>query len=171
MKNSFANWQILGFIFTGISGVILHFLYDLTEQNIFFAPFSAINESIWEHMKILFFPMFVFSFIEYRFIGKKHEKFPCYKLAGILIGLLLIPTIYYTYTGVTGLEAGWFNILIFYISSAIAYYAETQFFKKNSFPCKRPIVAFIILCLIAVLFIIFTFIQPDIPLFQDPQQI
>lgn len=43
MKNLLKRWQIAGFIFTGIAGVLLHFLYDLTGQSILVAPFSAVN--------------------------------------------------------------------------------------------------------------------------------
>ena len=62
----------------------MNFFYELTGQSILAAPFSAVNESTWEHMKILLFPMFVFSFIEYRYIGKNHRDFWCVKLAGTL---------------------------------------------------------------------------------------
>lgn len=75
MKKSLKFWQIGGFVFTAIAGVLLHFLYDWTNQSIIVASFSAVNESIWEHMKLLFFPMFVFALIEYKFIGKNYENF------------------------------------------------------------------------------------------------
>ena len=167
MKKSLKLWQIGGFVFTGIAGVLLHFLYDWTDNSIIVAPFSAVNESIWEHMKLLFFPMFVFALVEYKFIEKYYENFLCAKLAGTITGLLLIPIIYYTYTGVLGINADWFNIVIFFIAAGVAYYLENLLMRNKLSFCKSSCVAFVILCFIAVLFVVMTFIQPKIPLFQD----
>ncbi len=119
-------------------------------------------------MKLLFFPLFAFSLIEYKYVGKERENFWCVKAAGTIIGLLLIPILYYTYTGVFGVNADWFNIVIFFIAAGAAYYIENLFFKNGAGCCKSPQIAFAGLCLIAVLFIVLTFVQPEIPLFQDP---
>ena len=105
MDKSISSLQYKGFIFTSIAGTLLHFAYDWSNQSIFLAPFSAINESIWEHMKLLFFPMFVFALIEYFLIGNEYKNFWCSKLIGLLLGLLIIPTLYYTYTGALGVKA------------------------------------------------------------------
>lgn len=168
MKKSLKLWQIAGFIFTGISGVLLHFLYDWSNQSLAFAPFSAVNESIWEHMKLLFFPMFVFAFIENRLIGKKFKNFWSSKLAGILVGLIAIPLIYYTYTGIFGVNADWFNIVIYYIAAGISYCIETVLLNNKTVFCKSELIAFSALCLLAILFVVLTFVQPEIPLFKDP---
>lgn len=167
MKRSLKLWQIVGFIFTCVTGVLLHFLYDWTNQSIIIAPFSAVNESIWEHMKLLFFPMFVFALIEYKFVGKQYKTFWSTKFAGTIIALILIPILYYTYTGILGVNADWFNIVIFFISAGAAYYFENLLFK-NRIKFSKSSVAFLSLCLILILFIVMTFIQPKIPLFQDP---
>lgn len=167
LKKRLRFWQIGGFVFTCAAGVLLHFLYDWTNQSIIVAPFSAVNESIWEHMKLLFFPMFVYALIEYKFIGKDYENFWCAKLAGTITGLSLVPIIYYTYTGVFGVNVDWFNIVIFFIAAGAAYYLETLILRSETDFCKSPLAAFTALCLIAVLFIVMTFAQPQIPLFRD----
>ena len=167
MKKTLKFQQIGGFIFTCVSGVLLHFLYDWTDKSIIVAPFSAVNESIWEHMKLLFFPMFIFALAEYKFTGNDYKNFWCAKLTGTVTGLILIPVIYYTYTGILGVNADWFNIVIFFIASAVTYYLEYLILKNKNFLCKSESVAFAILCFIAILFVIATFIQPKLPLFQD----
>lgn len=167
MKRSLKLWLICGFVFTGITGTLLHFLYDWTNQSIIVAPFSAVNESIWEHMKLLFFPMFIFALVQYKFTGKNYEFFWCAKLVGTIVGLFLIPIIYYTYTGVFGVNADWFNIVIFFIAAGTAYYLENLLLKNKLNFCSSPLIAFVILCIIAVLFVVMTFVQPQIPLFQD----
>ena len=167
MKRSLPFWQFAGFVFTGVFGTLLHFLYEWTDST-FSALFSAVNESTWEHMKLLFFPMFIFAIFQSRYFAKDYENFWCAKLIGILTGLAVIPIIYYTYTGALGVSADWFNILIFFIAAAIGYITETRFMKSDKNFCNSPTAAIIILCMIAVLFFVFTFAPPKIPLFQDP---
>lgn len=168
MKKSLTFWQIGGFLFTSAAGSLLHFLYEWTNQSILVAPFSAVNESTWEHMKLLFFPMFVFSLLENRFVSERYNNFRCAKLFGTAVGLFLIPVLYYTYTGALGVTADWFNIAIFFISAAAAYFVETVILKRVVSLSKSSFLCFVVLCLIALAFIIFTFVQPKIPLFQDP---
>ena len=132
MKPSIPRWQLAGFVFTGVLGTLLHFLFDLTGGNLAAALFSAVNESIWEHIKLLFYPMVVFGLIEFFFLGKETPGFWCVKLKGILLGLGLIPVLYYTYTGILGLSADWFNITIFFIAAAVAYWWETKLFQKET---------------------------------------
>lgn len=167
MKRDISLWQFVGFVFTGLFGTLLHFLYDWTNQSVLIAPFSGINESTWEHMKLLYFPLLIFALIQSRFF-KEQENFWCVKLIGILIGLFSIPIIFYTYNGMFGKSPDWLNITIFFISAALAFIIETRLFKKNRLQCRYPSVAFAAICLIGILFVVFTFITPQIPLFKDP---
>lgn len=167
MHKTLELWQFYGFAFTGIFGTILHFLYDWTKESVIVAPFSAVNESTWEHMKILFFPMFIFSFIECFVFCNTYDNFWCVNAIGILAGLILIPSIFYTYIGIFGKSSAVFNILIFFISAAAAYFLETILLKRAV--CGSPkIVCLVFLCVLAVMFAVFTFYPPKIPLFQDP---
>ncbi len=168
MGKTLKRFGIIGLIFTGVMGVMLHFLYDITDESILAAPFSAVNESTWEHMKILFFPLFLFAFIEYRLIGKSYEGFWCIKLVSTVTGLLTIPLLYYTYTGALGASADWFNIAIFFIAAAITFSLETAMLKRKVSCPVPPVLSIGILAFIAVLFVVFTFIPPEIPLFTDP---
>ena len=168
MKKALSLWQFAGFVFTVLLGSLLHFVYDWSGQSIFVAPFSAVNESTWEHMKLLFFPMFIFALIQRRFLQKDYENFWCVKLAGILVGLILIPVLFYTYRGVFGTSPDIVNIAIFFAAAAFAYWVETLLFKQARGLCVSPAAAFFAIILIAVAFVAFTFSPPEIPLFQDP---
>lgn len=168
MKHSISLWQVAGFIFTSVLGTFLHFLFDLTGGNVVAALFSAVNESIWEHMKLLYYPMVLFAVIEYRSWGREEPRFWCIKLAGTALGLLLIPTIYYLYTGILGINADWFNVTIFFIAAAAAFRMETKLFERNGACMLRSGTALAILLGIAVVFTFLTFYPPRIPFFRDP---
>lgn len=166
MRKTLLFFQIAGFVFTGILGTLLHFLYDWTNSPIT-ALFSAVNESIWEHMKLLFVPTLTFAFIQRKFFAGSFKNFWWAKLMGIVAGLLSIPILYYTYTGALGVSADWFNITIFFLAAAVCYITEAMFIKKEKSFCHSG-VAVAVLCLIVVTFVVFTFYPPFIPLFKDP---
>ncbi|MBQ4121426.1 MAG: hypothetical protein IJD35_05365 [Clostridia bacterium] len=167
MKRQVGLWQLMGFAVTALSGTLLHFLYGWSGEQVWIAPFSGINESTWEHMKILFWPMFLYAIVQ-SFFFKDRNDFWCIKRKGILAGLVSIPVLFYTYNGVIGKSPDWINIAIFFISAALAYIYETKLFLADEIACKRPKFAFAILSFIAVLFIFFTFKTPEIGIFKDP---
>lgn len=168
MKRSITLWQLLGFAFTSLAGTLLHFLYDFTKKSILAAPFSAVNESTWEHMKLLYFPMLVFAIIQFFFLGNDNPDYWCIKLRGTLLGLLLIPVLFYTYNGILGKSPDFINIAIFFIAAACAYFYETRQFKKDDGNCPSSLAAFLCLCFVGALFVILTFRPIQIPLLQDP---
>lgn len=167
MKRSTGLWQLMGFSVTVLGGTLLHFLYDWLGGVVWIAPFSGVNESTWEHMKLLFWPMFIFA-IAQRFYFRDRDDFWCIKLKGILLGLLLIPVIFYTYNGTIGKSPDWINIAIFFISAAGVYIYETRQFNNKSTICKKEKFALACLILIGILFVVFTFITPEIGVFRDP---
>ena len=168
MKRSVPLWQMIGFVFTGILGTFLHFLFDLTGGNVIAALFSAVNESIWEHMKLLFYPMLLFALIEYFVWGKEVQGFWNGKLQGILLGLVFIPVLYYTYTGILGRSADWFNIAIFFIAAGVAYWRETKLFQAGRKTRLPSWVAIAALLGIGTIFTLLTFRPPKLPFFADP---
>ena len=167
MKQRSILWQTAGFALITFGGTILHFLYDWTGGSILVAPFSGVNESTWEHMKLLFWPLFLFALVQ-RLFFRNQENYWCIKLAEILLGLVLIPVLFYTYNGVFGKSPDWINIVIFYISALLVFFFEWWAFRHDRLQCKHPRLAFATICLIGVLFVVFTFATPQIPLFQDP---
>ena len=168
MKNSVGSLQLRGFVFSGALGTLLHFFFDWSGENVFAGLVSAVNESIWEHMKLLFYPMVLFAWWEHRRIGVEYPRFWCVKAVGITLGLVLIPTLYYTYTGALGVSADWFNITIFFVAAGVVYRAETALLEGVWCGGCNEKAAVAWLLMIAAAFTVLTFVQPRIPLFQDP---
>ena len=167
MKRSVGLWQLMGFAVTALSGTVLHFLYDWLGESLLVAPFSGVNESTWEHMKLLFWPMFLFAVVQ-SFFFRDRSDFWCVKLRGILLGLSMIPILFYTYNGAIGKSPDWINITIFFVSAAISYLYETRAYSANLLPCTRSAAALGALCGVGLLFVIFTFATPELGIFRDP---
>ena len=109
-------------------------------------------------MKLLFWPMFIFAVVQ-SFFFSDYKELWCVKLRGILLGLALIPGIYYIYNGVIGKSPDWLNIAIFFISAAAAYVYELRLFNSGRLDCKSPKVNLAVLCVVAA---------PELELFRDP---
>ena len=167
MKRSIGLGQLWGFALTALGGTILHFLYDWLGEAVWIAPFSGVNESTWEHMKLLFWPMLVFALVQ-SMLFRERKDFWCVKLRGILWGLTMIPVLFYTYNGAIGKSPDWLNISIFFVSAAVAYIYEIRLFNQKRLLCKQPKFAKATLCAIGLAFIVFTFQTPEIGIFRDP---
>lgn len=161
------KYTITGAIIVSVLGTLFHFAYDFTGQNFLVGLFTPVNESTFEHMKLVFFPMLFF----WLFTRKKFLKIsPCSESAYLfstLLGTLLIPVLFYTYTGILGYNISALDISTFYISVIIAFYT----FYKNTNSCKfekhKSLLVFLNL-LLAALFIIFTVNPPELGIFVSP---
>ena len=167
MKRSIGLWQLFGFAVTSLGGTVLHFLYEWLGGSIWVAPLSGVNESTWEHMKLLFWPMLAFAAVQ-SFFFRDRADFWWIKLRGILLGLSLIPVIFYTYNGAIGSSPDWLNIAIFFISAAIAYIYEASLLRTETACVRSQKWAIALLSAIALCFILFTFRAPEFGIFRDP---
>ena len=166
MNRSLYLWQIAGFLFVSIIGTLLHFTYDLSAQNFAVALFSAVNESVCEHMKLFFFPVVFFALIEYFFWGKQNKHFWSIKLRGVVLGIVLNIVLYYLISGAFGISSLLVDVVLFYVIIAVVFLYETYMLKKPRDVKISERTALILLCVIALCFVIFTFLTPQVPLFE-----
>lgn len=159
------KFQILSTIFVCVVGTLLHFTYELFGENIFVASFSAVNESVWEHLKLLFFPMLLTTIIGYFYIGKNIPNFLCSKTLGIITSMLFIIIFFYTYTGILGESIVFVDISSFFVAVVLGEYLTYKLMTSN-FKCNN-VIAIIILTIILICFIVFTYFTPKIGLFKD----
>lgn len=164
------SYIIKGIIFVSILGTLFHFVYKWSGENFFIGLFTPINESIWEHTKLIFFPMLIYSLLPNKNIK---EKYPCIDSAmifGSIFGVLSIIVLYFTYSGIIGFNAPVADILIFYLSVIFSFfitYNLTLSCKAEKYFKIFQILQIIMICL----FIAFTLYPPDIPLFLNPQPV
>lgn len=158
--------EFIGFLFVVVVGTLLHFAYEASGGNRLVALLSPVNESVWEHLKLLFVPMLVYSVIEYIFIGSKYDNFIPAKAVGIIAGMITIVVLFYSYTGLVGRNYLWADILTFIIGVAVASFLSYRLIESGLQFSYLPSA---MLILIALCFILFTFRPPHIALFQDPK--
>lgn len=166
---NYKKYCIIGTLFTIIAGTFLHFAYDLSGNSDFVAIFSAVNESTWEHLKLLFFPVMLFAVAEYFIYGKNFSNFWSSKLISLLLGMLSIVVVFYTYTGVFNGSNSILNIALFITSTIFTYWLNCKFLENGSFDSaflnKISVIAAVILF---VMFWVYTFNTPMLNIFKDP---
>lgn len=149
----------------------MHFIYKLSGENSIAALFVPVNESPWEHLKMLFFPFALFCV--YTQIKFKQDKFNIF-FAGyvsILAGMWSTLSYFYTLNGALGGNNEWVNFSSFFIGLAVAF-ALNYFLIRYSVGKGMPnAVCAAIMIITAGIFFLFTFKPPLIPLFQDPQNL
>ena len=165
-KKKIRNYQIFSIIFTFIFGSLLHFTYALSGNNPVVAIFLSINESVWEHLKLLFSPMLLTITIGCFYIGKEVPNFLCSKTIGILVSMAFMVIFFYTYTGILGRNIPAIDITSFFIATILGEFVSYVLIV-NKFKCNN-VIAITTLIIIFICFIIFTYFTPNIEIFKDP---
>ncbi len=157
--------NITAFIVIGILGTLGHFVYEWTGKQYAIGLFFPVNESTWEHLKLLFYPALIYFTIEYFALDNMPKNYiPC-SVLGIFAGMLSIVIMFYTYTGVVGKNIDFLNILIYYLGVIVTLITQRTCLKK----CSTSGYIFLIPIIIMVLlFAVFSFNAPDIGIFKDP---
>lgn len=169
LKEKFFWWSVGGFFIVSVLGTINHFIYELSGENKFVALFMPVNESVWEHLKLLFFPFLFLFILEFVVYGKNMCNFIFSRTLGILSGILLIPVLFYIYSGIIGKSITVIDIILFFVSVFVSYFVGWLAINKN-YKCTfgKNLTALIILVIITVLFFVFTFAPLPLPIFQNP---
>ena len=166
------NWQIVAVLFTLILGTLLHFTYEWSGNNQIVGTFSAINESTWEHLKLLFFPMLIFAIFEGINIYKETNNYIEAKTIGIIFGMLFITVFFFTYTGIIGTNFAVLDIGSFFVGVILSEVIAYKIMQMKSFSTnKTKRISIILIIIITLCFIIFTFNPPNINYFRDPVQL
>ena len=169
MRKRLFRWELGGFLWTAAAGTLLHFIYGWSGGSAFAAVFAAVNESVWEHMKLLVMPAFLFTALQVWVLGETHPGIPVARAITVPLGALLIPVLYYTYTGALGIQAAWVNIAIFYLAAAFMFLLDHRLLRTG-LPASgwAQFLSVLLLWGLVFAFVWCTFRAPELPLWQDP---
>ena len=169
MRKRLFFWELAGFLFTSAVGSLLHFVYEWSGGSLAAAVVSAVNESTWEHMKLLFVPMFLFSVVQVCVLGKTYPNFLAVRAVSIVTGLTLIPVLYYTYTGAWGQMRDWANIAVFFLAALGAFLLDCSLLRRNRLSSPwQQVLGLVMLWALAFCFVWCTFRPIHIALWWDP---
>ncbi len=169
MRKRLKRWELAGFLFTAAVGPLGHFAYKWSGESTIVAAFAAVNESTWEHMKLLFVPLFLFSLLEFCFLAESYCNFFAAKGTALLAAEIAIPVLFYTINGAFGETPDFVNIAIYYAAALIFFLLS--FFLLTRGYLHRGVwqaAGFVLFWLCAFVFVYFTYRPLPLPLFTDP---
>lgn len=153
----------LVFLLTSLGGTALHFLYDILPTPLT-ALFSPINESVWEHLKLLFWPMLIGAAFLSR--GKPNqERFWSSFFIALLAAPVFLLLCFYGLKAL-GYESTALDITLYYISMFFGYCFARWLYRKKK-PEKIGGYALMLLILYAASLILFTFAAPNLSIFRE----
>lgn len=162
------KYLLIGIPIIFLLSSLSHFIYDITGDNFIVGLFSPINESIFEHTKMVIIPI-IFYFTIYYLLNKNQISPNAWftaTLISVVLCVMLIPLLYYFYTSAFGIKSLLVDIFILFLSILIAQLIAIYFY--NNFNGIDYRLAIIFISLVIILFISFTLFAPRLPIFKEP---
>lgn len=156
-----------GVMISFILSIILHFIYNIM-PNTFISIIAPVNESIWEHMKLIVSSSLIFSVIEYIIYKRNNIPFNNFSLSysiSTLLGVIIYLFIYIPLNDILGHKiyiAIILLFLIFILIQIISYYIMNK--KKIKYSL---ILSILLIVITYFIFYYLTYYPPKINLFYD----
>jgi hypothetical protein len=167
MKRSVLKWELVGIGVIFIVGALFHFLFEWSGGWEPVGVIAAVNESVWEHFKIAFWPALFYAIFEYPFLRRSTSNFMVAKAIGIYVMPVAIAVIFYSYTAIVGEEILIVDILIFFVAVALGQLASYKILTVRLWPRWTGRLGLVMVIALAVAFGVFTFYPPHLPIFRD----
>ena len=146
----------------------LHFLWSIAGGFLPVALFAAVNESVWEHVKILSWGFAAWSLIEYRILLPDTRRYLVARVAGVVTVILLTICFFYIYSGILGFSVVWVDIVSAALWLLVGELVTMRLLNSPSDIGRLFPVAAALAALLAVMLLCFTASPPKLGLFRDP---
>ena len=170
-KTKLALWEIGCVIWVCVAGSMLHFAFELTDYWTPMVLVAAANESAWEHTKILFWPGFVFAFVQYTYTRHLHRNYWQGKAAALAGTALAILALYYGYMAALDIWGGSANlqamITITVLGVGIGQFVSYRILTAEPFSPGTGRYAAVTITTLVAMFSLLTFFPPRVFLFEN----
>lgn len=160
MKQTSKSWWLPFFLILSL-GFLLHFLYTWLPIPLT-SLISPVRESLWEHVKIIFWPLLLAGFWAVR--ADRTDSLAPWLAASLTVNGLML-AVSYLWNVVLGLDGGVFNIALYVVTMLLAFLL-VPFFWRRLGPGGAILARLLALILVALI-LLFTFSPPAGVLFAD----
>lgn len=161
-----------GILFIILLGSLLHFAFDFFGGWRPLGVISAVNESVWEHLKLTFWPVVFWTIIELLLIRRPTKytgpNFVFAKAVGAYIMPLIIVAIFYSYIAFTEESVLAVDLSSFVIAVVVGQIVSYKTWCSLRLSKIFHWLGLAMLIIGALLFAVFTFYTPEAGIFQDP---
>ena len=158
------KWRTVFFL-SILAGSALHFLYDLW-PNPLTAVFAPVNESVWEHLKLLYWPFLAAAFVLTKGEADGRGRW-CGLLAGLLGAPLLLLGAYYMLSCGFALRGLALDLVLYILAMAGGFWLAWHL-QKAEFPAWLCGVLVIAAGVYGAALALFSFAPPELPIFTPP---
>ena len=167
MLSDWMRRALWGTVFVTIAGSALHFAFDWAGRPLWLAWLAAVNESVWEHLKLAFWPSLALAAWLFLLAGRRKAGYWAIEGLCLPVAPILIVAIFYSYTALLGGNRLWLDIATFFVAVAAQQFLSArlhQGLRPGKF-AKR--IGLALLALTTAAFLLLTYVPPDLPLFID----
>ena len=161
------KWELIGIAVISLLGAFFHFLFELTGEWPPVGFFTAVNESVFEHLKLTFWPTVIYSALTYRVLKKQTENYFIAKAAAVFAMPLTILILFYAYTELSGWDSLAIDIVIFIIAIAVGQIVSYKIMILKRLPRSLNYVSSGLIVALALVYGLLTFYPPHISMFLD----
>ena len=169
-------WYLFGWILISLTGSMFHFTYQWSGCNWAVGLLVAVNESVFEHVKILVLPILLFWFIDciISIVCHRHRVVHCiaeYVIAAnmaVYSGVFFLIVVYLVVSVGIGYDSLWFDILLFVLSAFVSQITGAFFLWliQTHNLCRLCAPMSVVTLILAVVgHMLFTDYPPNIPVF------
>ena len=129
--------------------------------------FAAVNESVFEHLKLTFWPTVIYAAATYRVLKNQTDNYFAAKAAAVYVMPLVILALFYAYTELTGWESLALDIVIFVIAIAAGQLVSYKIMTLERLPRLMNYFSPVLIVGLALVYGLLTFYPPHISMFLD----
>ncbi|MBP3414397.1 MAG: hypothetical protein J6L81_04260 [Clostridia bacterium] len=148
--------------------VLLHFVWDWSGEFLPVAIFGAVNESVWEHLKIMLWPFLLWSLVIYAVLKTDPKRLLEARMLGALTVIAVTVSVFYIYSGIIGRSIPAVDIILAFVSLTAGELVSIRAINSPYITGQYYILAGAALVLLLVMLLCFTVNAPEIGLFRDP---
>ena len=168
---TYKNIIKIGYIICLIAGFLLHFAYDFFNNNLIVGLFTPINESVSEHLKLIFLPFTLFTIFFYFYSKKKITNVFLISFISNLLGTAATTISFYIGIKFLGMNNTIFNISTYILGLSVAFitfYLGIYNDKFQDATKDSNELGMCTLLLLTTLFITNTLLPLKLPINKDP---
>jgi hypothetical protein len=163
-----ARLEFYGAIFIVVLGSLLHFTYEAAGQAWWVGIFSATNESVWEHLKLAFWPGAIWTLLLRLMPIRRPNNFWSGRAASLAVMPFAIALGFYGYTALLGGHSLILDLALFVASIACGQAVAVGVYTAPNLGRGAEAAALILVLIMLAAFSALSFIEIDAPLFQPP---
>jgi hypothetical protein len=166
-QRNLLKWELNGIWVIFLLGALFHFMFELTGSHAAAGAFFPVNESVFEHLKMTFWPAIVWWAFSCRFLKANASNFIISRAAALLVMPAVTLILFYSYTSLTGWENVFVDIFIFLLSVAAGQMAGYWLLKHKPLPLWLAVLSVIFIFALGTGYVFFTYYPPYLPIFMD----